>query len=188
MASLADMKRYFDGFFKAIEVEQSPSEYKFAMQLAVECGQYIDMLSVSNPHRLHHVYEWGRVGDMSSRLFDINVTPVGKSVVISYSFRPSVTPNKNGHVFADKAEVMESGRTVSFDTNKPVPIEDTFRVGRFSFKPGGNDTTNAFFETFTGFFITRAPNIKTTGYRRSGGLNYSSGYKDGRSIYDSITP
>lgn len=179
---------YFDGFFDAIEQGESKAEYSRAIKMIAEFGVYVDMLASANPHRLHHVYEWGQVGTESGRLFDLTAVPSGTGVVITYNFKQSTVPNENGVVFANKASVMESGETVSFETNRPVPIGDgKFRVGRFTFVPGGMDTNGAFMETFMLYFSTRAQEFSDASYTmpRSNSTR-AAGTRDGKIIYDRI--
>ena len=185
--TLAGMAAYFDGFFDSLKHNEPTAEYQLGVQLAAEFGQYVDNLAIANPHRLHHVYEWYRVGEQTARLFDMRVVPVGSNVTITYEFLQSVTPNANGQIFANKAAMMESGQEVTFTTEKPVPIEDTFRVGSFTFTPGGNDTNGAFRETFLTYFSARNA-LKRSKIKAvlPESLTYANGYKDGRRIYDRI--
>jgi hypothetical protein len=122
-----------------------------------EFCQYVDSFASASPHVLHHVYEWGQCGQADARLFQLYAKPDGISGAwITYELLESQTPNLNGYMFPDKAEVMESGKMVSFNTDKPVPLELEdgliFRVGQFTFKPGGNDTTGAFRDIFIDYF------------------------------------
>lgn len=181
---------YFDGFFDAVREMLPIAEYQLATKMAMEFGQYMDMTSAASPHNFHHVYEWGMVGQQDGRLFELTVTPNGRSATISYNFKPSIVPNENGVVFVDKAEVMESGDTVTFETDKPVPINDgeSFRVGQFTFVPGGNGTSGAFREAFVLYFSSktvaaRISNIKITPSQ----LTRSGGERDARRLYDSIS-
>jgi hypothetical protein len=184
-----DLGAYFDGFFEAIRDEEPIAEYKTAVRLIFEFGQYMDMMAASNPHRFHHVYEWGMVGAPEGRLFELTATPTGGSTIITYQFQNSVVPNENGVIFAQKATVMESGQSVTIDPSGPVPINngEMFRVGPFTFIPGGEDTNGAFRETFMLYFTTR-PNITNNKgvSMHPSALTKSGGKRDGKKIYDSI--
>lgn len=185
-----DLGDYFDGFFGAIKKEEPAAEFKTAAQLVLEFGQYVDMLSASNPHRLHHVYEWGQVGTQEGRLFELSAVPTAQGIVITYEFRDSSVPNENGVVFAKKAEVMESGQTVTTTPTRPVPMDggESFRVGSFTFVPGGMDTNGAFRETFMLYFANRSNLMKAQNQRmRPSSVTYRGGYADGKRVYDSIT-
>jgi hypothetical protein len=182
------LDNYFNGFFEAIRDGEKEAEFKTAVQMILEFGQYIDMLASANPHRFHHVYEWNQVGNQAGRLFELSAVPTAGGTMITYEFLPSTTPNDNGQVFVDKASVMESGQSVTFTTDKPVPIDDqTFRVGSFTFVPGGNDTNGAFREQFMIYFANRT-NLITGSSKtmKPSSLTKAGGYKDGMRIYDRI--
>jgi len=95
----------------------------------------VDRFSVTNPKRMHHIYEWNKVGSPSARLFVLNkAILVSGSMTIKTEFKPSKTPvpinpelllpgatgkvvsKKN--VFRDKAQVMEEGRAVHYQAKK----------------------------------------------------------------------
>lgn len=184
-----DLGDYFDGFFAAVKREEPLAEFKTAAQLIVEFGQYVDMLSAANPQRLHHVYEWGQVGSQEGRLFELSATPTAQGVIITYEFRDSMVPNDSGVVFAKKAEVMESGESVTTTPTRPVPMDggESFRVGSFTFVPGGPETSGAFRETFMLYFANRANLIRATNQTlRPSSVTRSGGYADGKRVYDSI--
>jgi hypothetical protein len=63
----------------------------------------------------HHLYEWGQTGDSASRLFKVISRNRGSEAFeLSYDFLPSKVPVPNsGHIFADKARVMEEGQPVT---------------------------------------------------------------------------
>lgn len=183
------LEQYFDGFFDTIERNELTAELATATRMMTEFGLYVDSYASANPHRLHHVYEWGMVGQQQGRLFNLTAVPAGNSVIITYEFLPSVVPNENGVVFTDKATVMESGETVTFETNKPVPINDgeTFRVGQFTFVPGGVDTNGAFQETFMLYFASRKIEATIRSIKmKPSALTRSGGERDAKRIYDSI--
>jgi hypothetical protein len=96
-----------------------------------------DSYSAVNRKKMHHVYEWNQVGSPSARLFVIERSAIlNGSVSISSKFLLSKTPvpiapelrssSKNGkyiktsHIFKQKADVMESGKLVSFEAKKTL--------------------------------------------------------------------
>lgn len=182
------IRQYFDGFFDVISKIDTVGEIETAERWIVEFYEYFDALAAANPHRFHHVYEWYQVGDAPARLFELNIVPSGFGTIISYEFKESVTPNANGQFFPRKAWVMESGEEVTFETDKPVPIGDEeFRVGRFTFKPGGDATTGAFETAFRMFFAEKK--FTRTGGRvviRPTTYNKMSGTADGVKLYDNL--
>jgi hypothetical protein len=176
---------YFEGFTTGVTEANSYTPYEIALYQINAFGEFVDAMARANPHRLHHVYEWNQCGDSGSRLFELKANPAMSRVVVTYEFLPSVTPNNNGQVFWDKAQVMESGDMVTNNPSTAVLLRDgNWRVGPFTFNPGGEGTTNAFRETFIDYFANRIivgpKSIKASQMTRSGG------YNDARRIYGSI--
>lgn len=82
---------------------------EFAQKLAAE----IDGQARLHKSTLHHMYEWGQTGQEEGRLFKMKywVNQYGGSV--SYEFLPSTTTSDTSDVpFANKAQIMEEGRTI----------------------------------------------------------------------------
>ena len=85
-------------------------------QIMKDFGNYIDAKARTNPKSLHHVYEWKKVGNPSSRLFALTmIDGSGISFKIGYEFKESKSfvPTQKGrrkHVFKNKASVMEAGQ------------------------------------------------------------------------------
>ncbi len=137
-----------------------------------------NMIARSDKSSFHHVYEWGGVGNETSRLFRIikkNNSPGYASVYYKFnnSKKPSPidpslrTPGKTGKfvtksgVFKNKASVMESGSPVSFVTKRTIAIPSS---GAISFippgkvinikNPGGKGTTGSFESHFRIWWTT----------------------------------
>lgn len=152
-------------------------------QIKEDFGLYIDALARSKPKSLHHVYEWGKVGNSTSRLFSLNKLPSeGLSFQMNYEFKPSkkFVPSKKAkkrYVFADKAHIMEEGipviispkasKRLVFEINGEVvfmPKGASVTVPR----PGGKASTNQFKLAYTRFFKGDLVNlsIKKSGFQR----------------------
>lgn len=153
-------------------------------QIDKDFGEYIDALARSTPKSLHHVYEWKRVGNKSSRLFEIKMlSQEGLSFKIGYSFKPSksfVPSNskaKRRHVFVEKASIIEKGAplTISpryadrlvFESDGAtvfMPKGKSVKINR----PGGKAATNQFGLAHGRFFSTQLVNnsIKRSGVQR----------------------
>jgi len=59
-------------------------------QIDKDFGEYIDALARTRPKSLHHVYEWNKAGNKSSRLFKLNkLSENGLSFRVNYEFKPS---------------------------------------------------------------------------------------------------
>lgn len=85
-------------------------------QIDKDFGEYIDALARSKPKSLHHVYEWKKVGQKNSRLFELSKSDeqgLSFRVAVNYKLSKSVVPNnisRRRHVFVNKAEIMEAGQ------------------------------------------------------------------------------
>lgn len=102
-----------------------------------------DRFSATNPKAMHHIYEWGKVGNPRARLFVLNRLVLTKgSFVTQASFIKSKTKvpiktelstagrtgkrvNKR-HVFADKARIMEDGIEINYVTRRVQVFSDGF--------------------------------------------------------------
>jgi hypothetical protein len=131
--------------------------------------------------RLHHVYEWGGVGKESGRLFRlIKKQASGGNASVYYRFNNSKKMSpiarslkvpgptgkivKTSGIFKKKAEVMESGRPVSFITKRHIAFSSGNGIvfippGKtISIKsPGGNETTGSFEEHFRTWWMINFP-------------------------------
>jgi hypothetical protein len=104
--------------------------------------QATDRFSVTNPKRMHHLYEWNRVGNPSARLFVLNrVSMLDGAIVIKADFLQSKTPSPidpelsspgptgkivtKRNVFRDKARVMEEGKRVSYEAKSMLAFMGT---------------------------------------------------------------
>jgi hypothetical protein len=152
-------------------------------QVNKDFGEYIDAKARANNRSFHHIYEWGKTGDSSARLFKLNkISQDGLSLKINYdlmdskSFVPS-SNSKRRHVFIKKASVMEEGRSVVikprhaerlvFDINGYtvfMPKGESVTVN----KPGGVSTKNSFLSSYKYFFTGQLVNlsIKKSGFQR----------------------
>jgi hypothetical protein len=119
-----------------------------------------DARARANPDRLHHVYEWGQVGSGSSRLFKLIATGVGTdTMVITYDYLKSTVPTPSGHVFSEKARVMEEGIEVTINPTNAETL--AFEVdGEMVYtrgpvvvpNPGGDAVRNALRTEFMYYF------------------------------------
>ena len=111
--------------------------------------------SKSNKKSMHHIYEWNRVGIDSARLFKLKRNSITENkVTIDIILKKSKTkapiskvllkPGRTGKfvkrsgVFRDKAEVMESGRSVSFIATRNIAFASSRKI---IFKPRGTVIT-----------------------------------------------
>ena len=111
----------------------------------------VDRFAISNPKRMHHVYEWKRTGRSNARLFVLERQSVLNGTLgINVNFLPSRTPvpiapelliagnsgkvvtSKN--IFRDKAKVMEEGKPVTFAAKKIITFMGS--QGQVFLQPG----------------------------------------------------
>lgn len=157
---------------------------KFLSDFALEAA--------SNPSKYHHMFEWKKVGNKSAKLFKIKRGTLGAgNLSISFNFQKSktqvpipkalTTPGRTGksvtkrHIFFDKAEVMESGRPVTFTTKQYIAFLSGGDTGRIRFvpprtlvrinNPGGRMTAGSFDK-----YVTKWYSNKVDAVLKSSGL------------------
>lgn len=152
-------------------------------QIMKDFGNYIDAKARTNPKSLHHVYEWKKVGNASSRLFSLTmIDGSGLSFKIGYEFKDSrsFVPTQKGrrkHVFKNKASIMEAGQplVISPRNAKRLVFESDgetvfLPIGRsVTIKsPGGKKSTNQFDLAYSQFFRGNLVNesVKRSGFQR----------------------
>ena len=142
-----------------------------------------DRYAVQNPKKMHHVYEWGKLGNPRARLFVIERTRIlNGNLLITSQFTKSkakvplnpelLIPGKNGRsvtrrsVFADKAKTMESGMPISFQAQRVLAF-----MGRRGINfipagaivhiqnPGGIATKNSFSKFMLDWYNKNAQSI-----------------------------
>lgn len=154
-------------------------------QIEKDFGEYVDAQARSKPRSLHHVYEWGKIGVPSSRLFKLSKQDTeGLSFKVNYDFNisKSSVPSKNKkqkkkYIFANKAIVMETGMPVVIRPRSAERLvfeldgETVFMPKGTSVtvkRPGGAQATNQFSLSYGRFFGGQLVNssIKSSGLQR----------------------
>ena len=152
-------------------------------QIEADFGLYLDAQARMNPKSLHHMYEWNKTGNKTSRLFKLkDLSTDGLSFKITSEFLPSksVVPNKfskRRHVFVNKASIVEAGmplvirpksaERLVFETSTGVvymPKGASVTVTR----PGGGKATGRFQIAYAQFFTGNLVNasIKKSGFQQ----------------------
>lgn len=157
---VSNVIEYTRGFLEEISTRRSYISRKVANTSIEAFYQYLDSLARTNPSMLHHVYEWGQVGNPSARLYELQAAISGDNSIISANFLQS-TSIKDGskEPFYDKANVMENGITVVI---KEVDAQalffeidgvEYFRTGPIVIEnPGGPETRGSFVRYFEEFY------------------------------------
>lgn len=170
-------------------------------QIEKDFGQFIDSQARIKPKSLHHVYEWNKAGQATSRLFKINrLDAAGLSFKLNYELKLSKTsvPTKNRkqksrYVFANKASVMEKGMPIVI---KPKSAERlVFEIdGQAVFmpkgqsvtvkSPGGRASTNQFDLAYSRYFSGPlvSNSIKASGFQNIFGTQFEKAMKVPSSI------
>jgi hypothetical protein len=153
----------------------------------------MNLAAKSNPKKYHHIYEWGYVGDNKKRLFYLRKDlSSGKYLRVGAGFLKSKTPvpipaellqpGKTGRsvvsrsVFANKAEVMESGTAIRYEAQKTLAfLQKNGAVGFIPkgkiiniLNPGGSEVKGAFETFFQDWYkVNTAIVIQTSGILES---------------------
>lgn len=157
---LNNVVAYSDGFIKETKAKEGFVTNKLASTSIDSFYNYLDVLSRTNPGILHHVYEWGQVGDPSSRLVELKKVVGGTKASIDANFIPSTSvPEGASEPFWNKAEVMEEGITVTINEVDAKALffqvggEEFFRMGPIVIEnPGGEEVRGSFVRAFEEFY------------------------------------
>jgi hypothetical protein len=121
---------------------------------------YLDGLARMHPGMLHHVYEWGEVGNPFERLFELSKSVSGRGVTISADFLQSTTVSeKSTEPFYDKARIMELGETIVVSEIEAQALffeidgQEVFVKGPIVIEnPGGEGVRGSFVNAFNEFY------------------------------------
>lgn len=158
--TITNVIQYSDGFI----TETKQSRQKIANKLAATSinsfYDYLDGLARMHPTILHHVYEWGEVGNPMQRLYELNMSISSSGATIGAEFLQSNSIPTNGtEPFYDKAEIMENGETVIISEKDAQALffevdgEEFFRKGPITIaNPGGEAVRGSFVTAFNEFY------------------------------------
>jgi hypothetical protein len=134
---------------------------KSVAELSIEAFyDYLDGLARSHPGMLHHVYEWGQVGDPSGRLVELKTEMSARNTTVSADFLQSDSVSENSNEpFYNKAEIMEEGIPVVINEVRAKALfftiegQEFFRTGPIVIaNPGGAATRGSFVKAFDEFY------------------------------------
>lgn len=136
----AEIENKIDGIkqLETVQTKKQLMDVAFSRS-AIKFVKTTNMLARSQKSSFHHVYEWAGTGNEASRLFRIiKKSGSGGTASIYYKFNNSSkkapidpvlsNPGPTGKyvtksgIFKRKAEVMESGSSVSFITTRTIAI------------------------------------------------------------------
>lgn len=161
MRILENLVNYSDGFIKETKAQESTVTKRLAQTSIEAFYDYLDGLARTNPGMLHHVYEWGAVGDPGARLIQLKKqisSSSGASIEADFLTSSSV-PEGGNEPFYDKAEIMEEGVPVVIDNTEAKALffqidgQEFFRMGPIVIQnPGGEAARGSFVATFEEFY------------------------------------
>jgi len=151
---------YSDGFIQETKAKEKFVASKMASASIEGFYEYLDNLARANPGILHHIYEWGQVGNPSGRLVELKKQLAGSSANIDASFLQSGTISEGSNQpFYNKAEVMEEGITVVVNEVNAKALffesggQEFFRTGPIVIEnPGGAAVRGQFVQNFERFY------------------------------------
>jgi hypothetical protein len=160
MKVLNNLVAYTDGFLKETKAQEITVTSKIAKMSVDGFYEYLDQLARVNPGMLHHVYEWGRVGDSNSRLFELKKSISKNNVIITSEFLNSETPSDTSNQpFYEKARIMEEGIPVVIQEVEAQALffeidgVEYFRAGPIVIEnPGGPEVRGSFVNQFEEFY------------------------------------
>ena len=158
--TLNNVVDYSEGFLKGIDMKSIEFNNEVANFTHAALNKYIDSQARMNPLRLHHVYEWGKAGNQSSRLFEFDTRVLGRTISFSGKFLPSKSiSNTSSEPFVNKANIMENDIQVVIEPkNSDVLVfenngETVFTTNAIYIDhPGGDEVAGSFGETVSNFF------------------------------------
>jgi len=157
---LSNLVDYSNGFIRETQAKQSTIASRLAETSIEAFYDYLDGLARTNPGMLHHVYEWGAVGDPGARLVELKKSIGNTSSEIDADFLASSSvPEGGSEPFYDKVEVMEEGIPVTVQAVQAramffqIDGQEFFRTGPIIIEnPGGEATRGSFVKAFEEFY------------------------------------
>ena len=168
MKVLNNVVEYSEGFLQETKARQSYVASKLASTSIAAFYDYLDGLARTNPAMLHHVYEWGQVGDPQARLFELKKSiKTNDKVFINADFKQSTSIQDNSNEpFYDKANIMEDGIPVTVNEVNAKALffeidgQEFFRLGPIVIEnPGGEQVRGSFLRAFEEFYNVYFDNV-----------------------------
>lgn len=151
---------YSYGFLEGVDLNQIIFNKRLGEFTEVALGKYIDVQARMSPDSLHHIYEWGAVGNEGARLFKIQSHASKRVIHFEGNFLPSSsTSDTSSEPFTDKANIMENaiGVTISPRDSSVLAFEDdgemVFTMNEiYIAHPGGDAVAGSFGRVVEDFF------------------------------------
>jgi hypothetical protein len=177
--------QYSDGYLQETKKNEAKIASKIARISVKTFYEYLDGLARMHPEMLHHVYEWGQIGNPGERLFNLKTISVGKSVnVDGQLLQSSSIKDGSTEPFYDKASIMEYGETVTVSEKDAQSLffeidgEEFFRKGPITIaNPGGEAVRGSFIRSFNEFYKNYFSQIYLRSIRFYEHLENANAYK-----------
>jgi hypothetical protein len=151
---------YSNGFLKGAEVNRKTFNDELGEYTTEALSKFIDSKARMSPDSLHHVYEWGQLGNSSARLFSISSQATKNSIILTGNFLSSSSiSDTSSEPFVDKARVMENG--IAIEITPKVSGVLAFEIDNDSVfsmdsiyiaNPGGDEVAGSFGKAIEDFF------------------------------------
>jgi hypothetical protein len=195
---IGNVLNYSIGFTEGAKLGKANMLNAIGKKTVESLKAFIDSNARANPAMLHHIYEWDRTGSPNARLFEINYKVNSRNVSFSTEFSQSQKVKRgSSEPFENKAEVMESGRTLvisprnsevlSFEDNgEQIFTKNSVVVS----SPGGPEVAGSYQRVLDSFFN----NYFSQSFLQSSGIskyiqspldykkNFRAGARAGRSL------
>ena len=159
MSEMNNLIEYSIGFIDGIDRGKPAFLNSLGKATIESLKDFIDSMARVDQRMLHHVYEWNRVGDPSSRLFNLDYSLSNGGLSIGATFTQSkIASQGSTEPFYDKARIMELGIPVTIKPKKNVLAfkdgENTVFTKRpiTINNPGGEESQHGLETTLDTFF------------------------------------
>ena len=158
---LNNIVSYSEGFIKETKAKETTIVSKLAETSIEAFYDYLDGLARTNPGMLHHVYEWGAVGNPGARLVELKKQIAGSkgANILADFIQSDSIPEGGNEPFYDKAEIMEEGITITVQAVEAQAMffqidgQEFFRTGPLVIEnPGGEAVRGSFLRAFQEFY------------------------------------
>jgi hypothetical protein len=159
--------QYTQGFAQGIQENRKSFNLQLGKYSLELLNKYIDTKARMSPDQLHHVYEWGQVGNPSSRLFEIETSATQANIVFYGRFLQSKSISDDAsEPFINKAEIMENSIVIEVAPKSGGPLvfesegETVFTSESiYIANPGGDAVSGSFGRVVQDFFENYYTNV-----------------------------
>jgi hypothetical protein len=159
MKKMNNIVDYSFGFVEGIQKGKTIFLNNLGKETVEALKKFIDSNAKMDPMSMHHVYEWGKVGMASRRLFEVEHTVSNLGLSVKSNFKQSTSIKQGSLVpFYNKARIMEYGQSVVIKPRNASVL--SFNVGGEQIftknpvnvsNPGGDWVQGSYEKTFDNF-------------------------------------